>query len=126
MTVVEHATPEEPALVCLLSENDAGRVAEEARARLILSQANRIDEVPDGYTFHIPAPDALLGPIAEFLAFERHCCPFITFELDLAPNQGPLSLRLRGPAAFKEFLREEIDTHFGLDITAAASGVEAP
>ena len=117
---------EESPLVCLLSEDDAGRAEEEARARLIMAKAERIDEVADGYAFRIPAPNAMLDTIAEFLAFERWCCPFITFELDLAPNQGPLTLRMRGPAAFKDFLREEIAAHLGMDITAAAvSGVGA-
>jgi hypothetical protein len=73
-----------------------------------------------GYALRIPAPDALLGAIADHLAFKRHCCPFITFELDFAPNQGPLSLGMRGPAAFKEFLREGFETDLGIDAAVAS------
>jgi hypothetical protein len=115
MKVDANAAHEEPVLVCLVSENNAGRKEEEARARRIYAQADQIEELADGYAFRIPAPDALLGTIADHLAFERYCCPFITFELDFAPDQGPLSLRMRGPAAFKEFLREGFETDLGID-----------
>jgi hypothetical protein len=119
--VVEHATAEEPVLMCLLSEGDASRVEEEARARWIYAQADRIDELADGYAFRIPAPDALLGAIADHLALERHCCPFIHFELDLPPNQGPLWLRMRGPAAFKTYLDESFETELGIDAAVVSA-----
>jgi hypothetical protein len=36
---------------------------------------------------------------------ERECCPFLAFELVAKPNQGPLIVRVTGPAGTKEFLR---------------------
>jgi len=35
---------------------------------------------------------------------ERHCCRFLRFELGVAPDEGPLSLTVTGPAGTREFL----------------------
>ena len=40
--------------------------------------------------------------------WERLCCPFITFELHIAPNRGPVLLRLTGAEGVKDFIRAEL------------------
>ena len=47
---------------------------------------------------------------ARFVANERRCCPFLTFTLELAPDGGPLWLRLTGPAGTRAFLEAEFLT----------------
>jgi hypothetical protein len=47
--------------------------------------------------------------VAEFVGRERLCCPFLTFMLDVAQDQGPLMLRLTGAAGVKDFIRAELD-----------------
>jgi hypothetical protein len=42
-----------------------------------------------------------------FVAEERACCPFFTFELHYEPNLGPIWLRLRGSAEIKALLRDQ-------------------
>jgi hypothetical protein len=44
-----------------------------------------------------------------FIAVEKECCPFFTFELALEPNDGPVWLRLRGSAEIKAFVMAELD-----------------
>lgn len=44
--------------------------------------------------------------LAEWIARERRCCPFLQFALNLAPEQGPATLTIRGPKGTRELLRE--------------------
>jgi len=44
--------------------------------------------------------------LAEWIARERRCCPFLRFSLKLAPEQGPAMLTIRGPKGTRELLRE--------------------
>ena len=46
--------------------------------------------------------------VPEFVSLERLCCPFLTFTLDVAPDQGPLMLRLTRAAGVKDFIRAEL------------------
>lgn len=71
--------------------------------------AERVEEwrdVPDGYAFRFPA-DAFVD-LARFLANERRCCPFLSFEVTLAPNDGPVWLRVTGPAGTRALLADEL------------------
>ena len=52
-----------------------------------------------------PAPD-LLRLIAETIEAERRCCRFLQFELVVAPDEGPIQLRLSGPRGTREFLED--------------------
>jgi hypothetical protein len=47
---------------------------------------------------------------AEWVSFERKCCPFFAFELEQAKDQGPFWLRITGSEGVKPFIVEE----FGL------------
>jgi hypothetical protein len=63
------------------------------------------EELPDGYAFRMPGDDKWIAAVAELIAAERQCCRFLTFELTVAPNTGPVILRVTGPAGTKDFLR---------------------
>jgi hypothetical protein len=52
-----------------------------------------------------PKTIALLE-VAEWIAMESLCCPFLTFETDVK-GDGILRLTLRGPDGAKAILREE-------------------
>ena len=43
---------------------------------------------------------------AAFVAAERRCCPFLTFEIAFEPHGGPVWLRLRGSPRIKQFVAE--------------------
>jgi hypothetical protein len=62
--------------------------------------------VPDGYVFTF-APDAF-DDVARFVANERRCCPFLTFDIQVAPANGPLTLQLTGPEGTRAFLVAEM------------------
>jgi hypothetical protein len=63
-------------------------------------------ELSDGFAFHFPAVE--YPAVAEFVARERLCCPFLTFTIEVMQEQGPLVLRLTGPEGVKEFIRAEL------------------
>ena len=64
-------------------------------------------ELKDGYGFRLP-PTSLLTA-AEWVSFERRCCPFLTFALEQSRDQGPLWLRLTGSEGVKRFIRAELE-----------------
>jgi hypothetical protein len=63
------------------------------------------EELPDGYAFRLPEDGAWVAVAAELIVAERECCPFLTFELAAHAQNGPVILRVTGPAGTKHFLR---------------------
>lgn len=70
-----------------------------------------IKELSDGFAFRFKAESQLIQDAAEFIAYERLCCPFFDFELAVEQDSDHLWLRLRGQDGIKEFIREE----FGIE-----------
>ena len=63
------------------------------------------EEVSDGYLFRIPGDKKWISLAAELIVTERECCPFLRFELAADPGMGPVTLRMAGPSATKEFIK---------------------
>jgi hypothetical protein len=80
----------------------------EAITRDLFAHAERIEELPDGFAYQFPVADPWPAKVLEFVATERQCCPFFTFEIVFEPNDGPLWLRLRGSAEIKTFIAAEL------------------
>jgi hypothetical protein len=93
-------------------EMHALSAAERARHHALLTEliGSVVDkrELADGYGFRF-APQQL-PKVAEWIGFERRCCPFFTFDLAVARDSGPLWLEVRGSDGVKDFIRGE----FGL------------
>lgn len=68
-----------------------------------------VKELPDGYSFRFDASQPNILLLSEFIARERLCCPFFTFELVAERSDGPLWLKLRGREGVKEFIVAELD-----------------
>lgn len=73
-----------------------------------------VKELPDGFALRLPQESTLLRDTAEFISYERLCCPFFDFELGVEREGGAMWLRLRGREGVKDFIRME----FGLPKTA--------
>src|ERR1700722_2911345 len=56
-------------------------------------------ELPDGLAIQIDTARIALPQLAEWISFERKCCPFFEFIIDLAPDSAPVWLSLTGRAA---------------------------
>ena len=98
---------EGPPLACV-----PGAIAADERAahfeliRRLFGQAaeERRDEA-NGYAFRFAGDE--LASIARFVANERKCCPFLSFTIE-AGGDGPVWLRMTGPAGTREFLQAEL------------------
>jgi len=99
-----------PELACVPSAIPAmQRLRHFALGRELLSvRAVERVELPNGYAIRFEA-DAF-DAVARFVANERKCCPFLTFELTLDPGSGPLWLRMTGPDGTRAVLDAELST----------------
>ena len=99
------ATTNEEVIARLLSEREQAERGDRV-ARDLFPGARSIEELPDGYAFGFPADDEWTARVLDFVAAERRCCPFFTFEVVFEPHGRALWLRLRGSEAIKAFVRE--------------------
>jgi hypothetical protein len=97
-----------PVLACVPSAIPADeRKAHFELARdLFARQAGERVPLPDGYAFRFDS--TAFDDVARFITNERKCCPFLTFEVQLAAGAGPLWLRMTGPAGTREILDAEL------------------
>lgn len=68
-----------------------------------------VKELNDGYAFRYKAESQMILDTAEFIIYERLCCPFFGFELAIEQDTNRLWLRLRGQEGIKEFIRAEFN-----------------
>jgi len=84
------------------------RAAYAKLARGLMAAVEERQELEHGYAFRLPA--GMLMAAAEWVSYEKRCCPFFTFELTVARDDGPVWLSVTGSEGVKPFIREE----FGL------------
>ncbi|MGC4051094.1 MAG: hypothetical protein QM757_17160 [Paludibaculum sp.] len=72
--------------------------------QLLRSAVRRRDELAEGYTFHLDGTAISLQETAEWINFERLCCPFLTFQLSTAGTDSTWLLTLTGPTGAKPLL----------------------
>lgn len=92
-----------------LSAAERARHSELTKA--LLAAAQDTTELQNGYAFRFPA--ATLVTAAEWVALEHRCCPFFTFQLDQARDEGPVTMRITGSEGVKAFIREELGLQAG-------------
>ena len=103
----ENRSGDGPAIACnLLGPELAGR--KDAISRDLFAHVERVEELPDGFAYRFPAAEPWAAKVLDFVAVERRCCPFFTFEIVFEPHDGPLWLRLRGSAEVKAFVAAEL------------------
>src|SRR5215210_2465025 len=100
-------------IACLLSERDYAIRSEELAGGLFAA-VEEVAELPDGYAYRFANDGSQVEPLLEFIATERRCCPFLTFELAFEPHGGPLWLRMRGSPQVKAFVAGAFNTRLAL------------
>ncbi|HYL59693.1 MAG TPA: hypothetical protein VEU51_12560 [Candidatus Acidoferrales bacterium] len=63
-------------------------------------------DLPNGLALQIATDRLALAQLAEWISFERRCCPFFDFRIDVARESGPVWLSLTGRDGVKAFLTE--------------------
>jgi hypothetical protein len=72
----------------------------------LFAGGREVRELPDGYDIGFAANSQTIKDAAEFITYERLCCPFLNFEMTVEGEN--LSLRLKGEEGIKEFLKAEL------------------
>lgn len=60
-----------------------------------------------GYAFQLDPKRVTLAGVGQWIAFEQRCCPFLDFRLDIARENGPMTLTLGGREGVREFIEAE-------------------
>jgi hypothetical protein len=113
---------EDEVIGCLLSERDYAIRSEELAGGLFAA-VDEVVELPDGYAYRFSGGDSPLESLLEFIAAERRCCPFLSFEIAFEPHQGPLWLRMRGSPRVKSFIAETFQSGAAVPVLVDASRV---
>jgi hypothetical protein len=71
----------------------------------LIAGKQAVNELSDGYEIRYPANPQNIKDVAEFITYERLCCPFLNFEM--AVEAENLFLRLKGGEGVKEFIKME-------------------
>jgi hypothetical protein len=75
--------------------------------RMLAAAAIGKRELSDGLAVQIATDRMTLAQLAEWISFERKCCPFFEFRIEVASSSGPVWLSLTGRPGVKEFLAQE-------------------
>jgi hypothetical protein len=67
-------------------------------------RADQRHALPNGFRLGFEARPGVLADIARAIDAERQCCRFLSFAIAMAPDEGPITLDLTGPAGTREFL----------------------
>lgn len=69
-----------------------------------VASVREVKERDDGYSFRYDSDIALFSRMAELVALEHRCCPFLEFELAWGRANAEPWLHIRGGARVKEFV----------------------
>jgi hypothetical protein len=94
-----------PALVCNPAAISAAqRPRYNTLVNCLRSAVRHRSELSDGFSYLLDSERITLAEVAEWITFERLCCPFLTFQLEVKETLSHLALR--GPIGTKAILRE--------------------
>jgi len=74
-------------------------------------RGKRLDvrELPDGYEFDFPSDTVTYQHLVEWVDGERECCPFFDISVRVAPEHGPLTMKVTGRPGTKEFIKADAE-----------------
>jgi hypothetical protein len=90
----------------VMNQEERARYIALSRKLKLASEERR--ELDNGYAFGLAPGKISLLEIAEWIGFERRCCPFFNLQMEAEPNAGPVWLRMTGAAGVKQFILSEI------------------
>lgn len=110
------STSESTPIACVLDAiPDENRERHEWLGRQFQAAIDNVEELVDGYKFTLHKRQDVLMNTAEWITWERLCCPFFHFTIEVENEQVWLSLT--GKDNVKEFitaqLLESLDTNSG-------------
>jgi hypothetical protein len=97
----------ERTIACRLPDAEQDRQWEDV-ASDVFEAVEETRELADGWAFRFPGEDGWVRALAEYVLYERGCCPFMRFEIVLETDDGPAWLHLRGGEDVKRFVSQEL------------------
>ena len=91
-------------VACALSTPEL-REREQTVFAKVRARVQEVRDLDSGYALRFDPEDAVLADLATLIDLERQCCPFLRFELQVLPANGPVWLELSGPEGTRDFLR---------------------
>jgi hypothetical protein len=85
--------------------NQTERKRYDELTRQLFHSVTSTTELANGYSYEMPSGS--LSALAEWVSYERRCCPFFVFEIEVGNTSKPLRLRLTGPEGVKKFIQCE-------------------
>ncbi len=76
--------------------------------RILNPSVREVRELPDGFALRFEGDDTTVKRLWDFINLERKCCGFVTYELTLERNDGPVWLQLRGDEQAKTQIRHAL------------------
>jgi hypothetical protein len=102
------AQADKPVLACNMKAISATeRVRYNALMKKIKSAVREQRELADGYAWGLNGSVATMPEVAEWMAMERRCCPFLTLQLEATGEGKDYVVKLSGPDGVKAFLASE-------------------
>ncbi len=100
--------PSDPILACNATAiPHEVRPLHQANTKRIFTSVQEVRELETGYALRLADEADLLQTVVAFLRYERLCCPFFHFTLEMEPDQGPVWLHITGVTDVKAFLQSE-------------------
>ena len=65
-------------------------------------------ELDHGYEMRFEHPSDLFQTAATWISYERLCCPFFEFSINLSPGNREMTIQLTGPKGVKEFIDADL------------------
>lgn len=92
------ARPEPPSITCKLGAlTPAQRARHAALVRELMGELPTATfESEHGYEFQYARKASTLAKLAEWIEFESQCCEFFSFDISIAPQNGPIRLKWYG------------------------------
>jgi hypothetical protein len=69
-------------------------------------RATLVEAIDEGYRLHFAATADIVQAITRVIDAERHCCRFLTFQVTVTADGGPVVLTVTGPTGTTEFLAD--------------------
>ncbi|GCE07250.1 hypothetical protein [Dictyobacter aurantiacus] len=100
--------PTEPVLACNISGiPQEFRQSYRAAVEHIFASTQEVRELATGYAWRLRNETEIVQSLVTFLSYERLCCPFFHFTLEIEPAQGPIWLQITGTSDVRAFIQSE-------------------
>lgn len=90
-------------IACSLTDSEL-----QQRRKEVLQQTKAamigVKETESGFVYRFSPSSERIKALADLIALEHQCCPFLSFRLTVVPGEEPVALELSGPPGTKEFL----------------------